>query len=233
MLRFLIFFVAVFFLTGLLAQVPLVGGLFRIPFLGFWFTAILLSAVLAKAGTEAVDAGRRRALERSLGSVDTPHHKGKLAGLHLSQGRARRALPLFREALEMDPESLEWRYGFARAAAAVGGDERVRGLEVLEGLLAEDEEHGYGAAMLLAARLDHSLARHDAASERIARFERNHGPAPESALLRARVERARGNAAAEAAALDEAAALASSHPGTRGSRGWTFRWRLRIARWFG
>ena len=62
MLRFLLFFAAVFFLTGLLAQVPVVGGLFRIPFLGFWFTAILLSAVLAKAGTEAVDAGRRRAL---------------------------------------------------------------------------------------------------------------------------------------------------------------------------
>lgn len=233
MARFLIFFVAVFFLTGLLAQVPLVGGLFRIPFLGFWFTAILLSAFLAKAGTEAMDAGKRRALERSLGSVDTPHHKGKLAGLHLSQGSPRKALPLFREAMELDPASTEWRYGYARAAAAIGGDERERGLEVLDGLLAEDEEHGYGAAMLLAARLLQGLERNDEASDRIARFERNHGPAPESALLRGRVERARGETEAARAAFDEAARLAASHPGTRGSRGWTFGWRLRFARWFG
>lgn len=233
MVRFLIFFVAVFFLTGVLAQVPVLGGLFRLPFLGFWFTAILLSAVLAKVGTEAVDVGQRKALERSLGSVDTPHHKGKLAGLYLSQGRPKKALPLFREAMVADPTSLEWRYGFARAAEAGSEEDRRRAAEILDGVLAEDEEHAYGSAMLLSARLQRSLTAPAAALERIQRFERNHGPSPESALLRGQMAAATGDKAAAAAAFGEAGQLAKTHPATRGGGGFGFGLRLLKARLFG
>lgn len=229
-MRFLLFFVAVFLLTGVLAQVPGVGVLFRIPFLGFWFTAILLSALLARAGTVAVDAGRRRALERTLGAVETAHHKGKLAALHLAQGHRRRALPLFAEAMAMAPESLEWRYGFARAAEGGGAEERARGLEVLEAVLAEDEEHAFGDAMLLAARMHRAAGDGEQALDRVHRFERNHGPSPESALLRGRLLKGLGDGDAAGRAFDEALALARSH---RGARAPWLGLRARWARWFG
>ena len=230
MVRLLVFFLAVFALTGFLAQLPVVGALFRIPFLGFWFTALLLSAVLAKLGTEAVDAGARRRLERSLGAVDTPHHKGKLGALLLSQGKARRAVPLLAAAAEGDPGSLEWRYRLGEGRLRAG--EPAAALVALDTVLAADEEHAYGGAMLLSADAARRAGELPGALERVARFERNHGPSPASALLRGRVLRASGDEAGAAAAFREVVPLAVAGRG-RASRSWTWRLRTVLARCFG
>ena len=193
MARLLIFFVCVFILTGFLAQLPVVGALFRIPFLGFWFTALLVSAVAAKLGAEAIDAGARRRLERSLGAVDTPHHKGKLGVLLLAQGKVRRAIPLLEAASEGDPGSLELRYRLGEARLRAGRDAEAA-QRALDSVLREDEEYAYGGAMLRSAEASRDAGDVSGALERVTRFEQNHGATPESALLRARLLRAAGDA---------------------------------------
>lgn len=232
MLRLLGFFVAVFFLTGVLAQVPVVGAAFRIPFLGFWFTAILLSAVFAKLGTDAVDARARRSLERSLGSVDTPHHKGKLGSLYLSQGRPKKAVPLFEAAAAGDPESLEWRYRLGESRLAAGEDpERV--LADLDAVLEIDEEYAFGSAMLTAAEAARRAGEPEAALRRVERFERNHGPSPRSALMRGRLLKALDRRDEADQAFGEVGPLARSAPRHVASRSWTWSLRAALARVFG
>lgn len=223
-LRFVGFFIAVLLLTPVLAGLPVVGAVFRIPFLGFWFTAILLSALFAKIGTEAVDAGRRKSLERSFGSVDTPHHKGKLGALYLTQGRARKAIPLLEEAAAGDPETVEWRYRLAQAMARVRGLEE-EGICAIDSVLEEDEEHAFGASMLLSAELYLNAGRPEDALARAERFEHNHGASPESALLRGRALKSLGRSDEAAAAFDQVGDLAASLPSYSGSRSWT--WRMR------
>ena len=232
MARLLIFFVSVFILTGFLAQLPLVGVLFRIPFLGFWFTALLVSAVAAKLGTEAVDAGARRRLERSLGAVDTPHHKGKLGALLLSQGKARRAIPLLAAASAGDPTSLELRYRLGEARLRAGGDPEGA-LEALDSVLREDEEYAYGGAMLRSVVASRAAGQWEGALERVKRLERNHGVTPESAMLRARTLRSAGEAEAAGRAFDEVAPLAAASGRGAASRTWTWRLRTMLARTFG
>ena len=232
MARLLIFFVCVFVLTGFLAQLPLVGALFRIPFLGFWFTALLVSAVAAKLGAEAVDAGARRRLQRSLGAVDTPHHKGKLGALLLSQGKAGRALPLLEAAVEGDPSSLELRYRLGEARLRAGADPAAA-RDALDSVLREDEEYAYGGAMLRSAEAARGAGDVAGALERVARFERNHGASPESAFLRARLLREGGDPAGARVALGEVVPLAVSSGRGGASRTWTWRLRTMLARCFG
>ena len=232
MLRLLGFFIAVFLLTGLLAQIPVLGALFRIPFLGFWFTAILLSIVLAKVGTDAVDARARRSLERSLGSVDTPHHKGKLGALLLSQGRPRKAIPLFEEAARGDPESLEFRYRLGQARLAARQDPKAA-LEDLDAVLAVDEEHAFGDAMLLSADAARRAGDAEGEQERAERFERNHGPSPASALLRGRLLKSLERGEDAGRAFDEVVTLARTAPAHIASRRWTWPVRALFARVFG
>lgn len=217
--RFLLFFAAVIFLTRVLAGIPFVGRLFQIPFLGFWFTAILLSLVIARAGTEALDRRARKSLEKSLGAVDTPHHKGKLGALLLAQGRAKKAVPLFEAAAEGDPESLEWRYRLGLARLRAGGDPRAA-LDALDSVLAEDDEYAFGEAMLASARAAQAAGFPDNAAERVARFERDQGPSPESVLLRAEVLKGQGRRKEAMSTLDELGAL---NKGPRG-RGGVSRW---------
>ncbi|MEM6672555.1 MAG: tetratricopeptide repeat protein [Planctomycetota bacterium] len=232
MVRLLVFFVAVFLLTGILAQVPVVGAAFRIPFLGFWFTAILLSLVLAKVGTEAVDARARRSLERSLGSVDTPHHKGKLASLYLSQGRAKKAVPLFEEAVSGDPTSLEWRFRLGEARLAAGGDPS-EALDDLDAVVGADEEYAFGKAMLASADAARRLGRFEDALTRVERFERNHGPSPASALERGRALKGLGRTEDARRAFGEVGPLAKAAPARVASRSWTWSLRAFFARVFG
>ena len=232
MARLLIFFVSVFVLTGFLAQLPLIGALFRIPFLGFWFTALIVSAVAAKLGTEAVDAGARRRLERSLGAVDTPHHKGKLGALLLSQGKARRAIPLLEAASAGDPSSLELRYRLGEARLSAGADP-LEALDALDSVLRADEEYAYGGAMLRSVEAARAGKRWAGALERVARFERNHGPTPESTLLRARTLLATGEVEAAGRAFDEVAPLAAASGRRGASRTWTWKLKAMLARRFG
>lgn len=223
-IRFIGFFVAVLLATSVLAQVPYIGAVFQIPFLGFWFTAILLSVVFAKLGSHALDAGRRRALERSLGSIDTPHHKGKLGVLLLNQGRVRKAVPLLEAASAGDPESLEWRYRLAQGQARQRGQEE-HALGSLEHVLAADEEHGFGDSMLLSAELHARAGRDEEALSRVERFERNHGPSPQSSLMRGRILKAVGRSEEAGAAFTEVTRLARSMPRYSGSTSlsWTLR----------
>ena len=231
-LRFVGFFLAVLLLTPVLAGLPVVGAVFRIPFLGFWFTAILLAALFAKIGTEAVDAGRRKSLERSFGSVDTPHHKGKLGALYLTQGRARKAIPFLEEAVAGDPETVEWRYRLAQAKSHVHGLEE-EGIEAIESVLSEDEEHAFGASMLLSAELYFKAGKSDMALARAESFERNHGASPESALLRGRALKHLGRTNEAAAAFEQVGELAGSLPAYSGSRSWTWKLRAMWARLLG
>lgn len=232
MLRLLAFFIVVLVLTNVLAHVPIIGLAFRIPFLGFWFTAILLSAVFAKLGSDAVDAGARRSLERSLGAVDTPHHKGKLGALLLSQGRAKKAVPLFEQAVEGAPDSLEWRFRLGEARLAAGGDPE-RALADLDRVIAVDEEHAFGSVMLLSAQAAQRAGRPDFALARIERFEHNHGPSPESALLRGRVLKALDRGDEAHRAFDDVPDLARASARQGASRSWTWRLRAFLARVFG
>ncbi|MEM9381697.1 MAG: tetratricopeptide repeat protein [Planctomycetota bacterium] len=232
MLRLLGFFVVVFVLTGVLARMPVVGAVFRIPFLGFWFTAILLSVVLAKVGADAVDHRARRALERSLGSVDTPHHKGKLGALLLSQGRARKAIPLFEDAARGDPGSLEFRYRLGQARLQARQDPRAA-LADLDAVLGVDEEHGFGDAMLLSADAARRAGDPEDALRRVERFERNHGPSPQSALMRGRLLKGLGRAEDAGRAFDEVGILARAAPAHSASRSWTWPVRALLARVFG
>ncbi|QDV07937.1 hypothetical protein Poly30_34730 [Planctomycetes bacterium Poly30] len=229
MLRLLAFFVAVIFFTRFLATLPIIGAIFRIPFLGFWFTAILLSAIFAKLGSDAVDYRARRNLEKSLGAVDTPHHKGKLGALLLAQGRARRAIPLFEEAAVGDPTSLEWRHklGMARLQAK---DDPAAALAAFDSVLEEDVDYGFGSAMLLSAEAAKEAGFPDHALDRVQRFEREHGPTPLSALLRAELLKAAGDRAGANAALDEIPRLAKHAPKNAQSQSWSLRIRALMLR---
>ena len=110
MLRLIGFFILVFMLMGILQHVPIVGAVFRIPFLGFWVTAILLSVVLSRLAVRTVDRRRFTSLQRQLGAVETPHNQGKLGMLLLNQGQYRRAIPQLQRACEGEPDSAEWHY---------------------------------------------------------------------------------------------------------------------------
>lgn len=227
--RMLLFFVVVIFCTRLLAGLPVVGAIFRIPFLGYWFTAILLSAVVAKLGADAVDFSARRRLARSLGSVDTPHHKGKLGSLLLSQGRARKAIPLLEQAVEGDPSSLEWRYrlGLARLR---GKADPSAALAAFDSVLAEDDHFAFGAVMLLSAEAAFEAGYPDNALLRVERFEREEGPSPTSALLRAKVLKKAGRRSEAHAALDELPGLFKTAPKREASQSWAIRMRALVLR---
>ncbi len=229
MLRFILFFAAVLVLTRILAGLPIVGALFGIPFMGFWFTAILLSVAMAKLGSDAMDHRARRNLERSLGAVDTPHHKGKLGALLLSQGRAKKAIPLFEAAVEGDPTSLEWRYRLGMARLQGEADPKAA-LAAFDSVLGEDDEFGFGAAMLLSAQAAKAAGYPDNALERVRRYELGQGPTPESALLRAELHKSKGDRGASNAALDEIPGLVRLAPKRQASRSWAIRWRALIVR---
>ena len=229
--RMLLFFVVVIFCTRLLAGVPVIGAIFRIPFLGFWFTAILLSALAAKFGSDAVDFTARRRLRQSLGSVDTPHHKGKLGSLLLAQGRATKAIPLLEAASAGDPTSLEWRYRLGLARLRGRGDPSAA-LSAFDSVLAEDDEFGFGSAMLHSGEAAFAAGYPDNALVRIDRFEREQGPTPASALLRGRVLKKAGRRSEALAALDEIPGLCKSAPKREASRSWAIRMRALVLRLF-
>jgi hypothetical protein len=149
----------------------------------------------------------------------------------LAQGRARKAVPLFEEAAAGDPTSLEWRYrlGMARLKA---GDDPAAALQALDSVLAEDVEFGFGSAMLLSARAAKEAGHPDHAVDRVERFERNHGPTPESALLRAELLKAGGDRAGANAALDEIPRLAKLAPKRGQSQSWSVRLRALKLRLF-
>lgn len=223
MLRLVAFFFGVLVLLRILREIPLVGALFRIPLLGFWLAAILLSVLLSKLATDALDRRKRGALVRQLGAVDTPHNKGKLGTLFLSQGRAKRAIPLLEAAAAGEPESAEWAYRLGSAYLAARRPRQA--IEALERALAMDEEHAYGAALMRLAEARAADGDLQGSLVTLERFERNHGPSPESAYRRGVALRASGRRDEARAAFGEVRELA--HGAARYQRRSGSAWALR------
>jgi tetratricopeptide (TPR) repeat protein len=215
--RLILFFLATFIALGILrnvlGDVPIIGPLLHIPLISFWFVAILISVLASKAAAWSLDRRRERALLRSLGVASTSHAKGKLAAMLLSQGRTRRALPLFEEAVEGEPDRVEWQLGLGRARRALGNAAGAK--EAFEAALAIDKAAGYGAAALGAAACAQELGNGERALECVAVCEREHGPSPESAYRRGRALAVLGRREEAQAAFAEVRRLVSSASGRR------------------
>lgn len=206
-MRLLGYFALVFAAMFLLRHVPVVGELFRVPFLGFVLAAAVVSAGVSWYTVRAVDGRRAKVMERQLGAVDTPHNQGKLGSLILAQGRARRAIPHLERAAAGEANHTEWHYRLGCAYLSAGRAREARA--ALERAVAQDEEHAYGAVTLRLSQARLAAQDADGALEALARFERNHGPSPESAYRRGLALRAAGKRAESQAAFAEVAKLAA------------------------
>ncbi len=228
MLRMIGFFAGTLLLLHLLRGVPVVGAVFQIPLIGFFLAAAVLSVGLSKGSAYLLQRRRFHATVRNLEAVESPHNQGKLGTLLLSQGRAREALGYLERATAGDPDSLEWR--FALGAARLGARDPEGAVAVLDAVAAEDEEYRYGAVQLRLAEA--RLGAGDAAGslEALERFERNHGPSPESAYRRGLAHRAAGDPEAARAALDEVGRLASRAASFQRAEARRWSWRAAWAR---
>ena len=207
MLRLVGFFLVTLVALQVLRQIPLVGALFQIPFLGFWGAAILVSLAFSAGARAVVDGRRRRNLERSLGAVDTPHNLGKLGTMLLQQGRARRALTDLEAATAGEPEVTEWVYRLGQAHLRLG---QAREAVVALGRAAQmDEEYAYGGVLLSLAEARRRAGDVAGALAALERFERNHGANPESAFRCGRALAALGRAEEARAAYTSVAGLAA------------------------
>lgn len=184
MVRLLGFFLAVFAVLAILQQVPVVRSIFAIPFLGFWLSAMIVSALAAKGTAWALDRRKSAALVRQLGSVETPHNRGKLGSMFAAQGRWRRALPHLEAAVAGEPDVAEWSYRLGQAR--LGAGDAAAAIDALDAAVRIDEEHAYGQALLRLAEAQAQAGRAEDALASLERFERNHGPSPESAYRRGR-----------------------------------------------
>jgi Flp pilus assembly protein TadD len=207
-MRVLGYFALVFAALYLLRHVPVVGELFQIPFLGFIIASALVSFAISFTAVRAVDRRRARVMERNLrGSVETPHNQGKLGALLLAQGRARTSIPHLERAAAGEPTVAEWSYrlGSAYLRARRPAD-AVRALTRAADL---DEEHAYGQVMLRLARAQLAAGDAQASLATLERFERNHGPNPESAYHRGLALKSLGRRAEAQSALGEVSKLAA------------------------
>ncbi|MBL8858180.1 MAG: tetratricopeptide repeat protein [Planctomycetes bacterium] len=207
MLRLVGYFALVFGALYVLRSIPVVGDLFRIPFLGFIVAAALVSAALSWFGVRAVDRRRTKAMLSRIGAVETPHNQGKLGSFLLAQGRARAALPHLERAVQGEGESAEWNY---RLGMAYLQAKRAReAIGVLETAARIDEGHAYGSVLLRLSEAHLAAGSAESALETLARFERNHGPSPESALRRGLALKQLGDRPAARRAFAEVSQLAS------------------------
>lgn len=231
MLRLLGFFCVVFVALAVLRQLPFVGGVFQIPFVGFYLAAIVVSLASARMGTVLMDRRRFAKSVQSLGEVDTPHNRGKLGALLVRSGKHREALPHLEAAWEAESEVAEWAYRVGRSRLKMG--DAGGAAEALARAVEVDEEHGYGEAL---RRLAEALTRAGAADEALLRLDRHdviYGETPESAYLRGRAQLARGDKDAAAAAFERAPRLVAgvAKYQREGARMWA--WKAQWARWLG
>ena len=230
MLRLLGFFAVVFVALAVLRQLPFVGGVFQIPFVGFYLAAIVVSLVSARLGTRLVDRRKFQKSLRSLGEVDTPHNRGKLGALLADLGKHREALPHLEVAWEHEEDVAEWAYRVGRTRLALG--DASGAAEALTRAIEFDEEHGYGEAL---RRLAEALIRGGAPDEAHARIDRHdmiYGETPESAYLRGKAHLESGDREAAKAAFSKAPRLVAgvAKYQREGARTWAMR--ARLAGWF-
>mgnify|MGYP001609328133 CR=1 FL=1 len=182
MLRIIGFFIGVVLLLRVLQAVPFIGALFH-GMLGFWLGAIVL-ALLASAVTEWFV--QRRKLEhstRALGHVESPHNQGKLGSLLAAHGKYARALPCLEFASAGEPEVAEWHYRRGTTLSALRRNDDA--LVALERAATIDEEHAYGGVQLALAEVYARRGNSERVLSALERFDRNHGPNPESCYRRA------------------------------------------------
>jgi predicted Zn-dependent protease len=218
-LRFLGFLVLVWVVHRFLF-VPVFG---YVPLVGFWATAIVVGLVLKSAGGRLADGARSRAAERELLATDSPYQRGKLGSLLASRGSWRAATPHLEQALEGDPDTIEWPYRLGQAYLRTGRAEEA--LPLLERVVERDEEHGYGAAMLVLAETRAACGDDAGSLELLERLERNHGVSPESAYRRGAALKRLGRKDEARSALAEVGTAASEAAGAqrRGAAAWQFR----------
>lgn len=214
MLRLAGYVLGVFALMWVLRYLPVVGGLFQIPLLGFFLAAVILSAGIGWWTKTMVDRRRTRSYEREFAAVDTPHNQGKLGVLLLAAGNAKRALPHLERAAAGEPERAEWHYRLGAARLALGDANAA--VIALERAIAADPEHAFGAPRVRLAEA--RLAARDAAGSLAAaeEFERWYGATAESAYRRGLALRALGRGDEARRAFASVAPLARSH--SRGVR---------------
>lgn len=225
MLRLLGFFVVVLLVLQVLRHVPLLGAVFQIPFVGFWLAAVLVSAGGSKLAADWVDRRKQRALERQLGTVDTPHNLGKLGALLVAQRRYRRALDYLDRAIDGEPETAEWPY--RKGIALIGLSRHAEAVEALEACTAINEDHAYGGAQLRLAQAQLAVGEAGAALAILERFELSHGKSPESAYRRGLSLKGLDRAQEARAALAEVSELARQVTGYQKRGAW--KWVLRAS----
>lgn len=197
----------IFILAG---WIPGLRGLTRVPFLGFLLSSMLAAYLLNRWQGWSLDRRRTAAQVRDLGQVETPGNQGKLGTLLLSKGKASEALDPLRKAVEGEPARLEWRYRLGCCELEL--DRPTQAMEWLEDVVARDEEHGFGAALMRLAEALGAAGLHAKALERLERFERNHGANPESAYRRGQALSELGDRESARQALAECAELYEALP---------------------
>lgn len=197
----------IFILAG---WIPGLRGLTRVPFLGFLLSSMLAAYLLNRWQRWSLDRRRTAAQVRDLAQVDTPGNQGKLGTLLLSKGKASEALDPLRKAVEGEPARLEWRYRLGCCELEL--DRPTQAMEWLEDVVARDEEHGFGAALMRLAEALGAAGLHAKALERLERFERNHGANPESAYRRGQALLELGDRESARQALAECAGLYEALP---------------------
>jgi hypothetical protein len=182
------FFLLTFAVLWVLRQIPGLGAVFGIPFLGFFLAAILVSSFFAWFGSRAVDRRRFRRAASQLGAVETPHNQGKLGSLLLAQGRARAAAECLARAVAGEPDSLEWRYRHGLALLRSG--KPAQAAREFEFAAARDEEYAYGELLLRLAQAQQAAGEPARALEALERHRRCQGETPEALYRRALALRA-------------------------------------------
>jgi tetratricopeptide (TPR) repeat protein len=212
-----------------LQNVPLVGALFKIPFLGFWGAAILVSVGLSWLANRAVQVRTIRSRTNELGATNTPHNQGKLGSLLQQNGSNRKAIAPLRNAVEGDPGVADWPYRLGCALLATG-DARAA-VDALRQAAAIDEEHKFGQVLLRLAEAEARSGLHEESLDTLARFERNHGPGPEWAYRRGVALSKAGRKQEARESFDDVGKLASRVAGfqKKGARGWVVK--AFLARW--
>ena len=211
MLRLVGFFVLVIVTHRVLSHLPVVNDVLAfLGFFSFWAVAILVSVVASWGGERLVRHRRLQRRIRDLGTVDTPHNRGKLGGLLLAAGRVRSAVPHLEAAFAGQPDVLDWALGLGKASAALGKPDQAG--PYFARVVQIDAEFGYGEAFLGLAEAALALGRPEDALGALADHDRRHGPNPRSAYVRGASLRALGKKEDARAAFGEVFALRSELP---------------------
>lgn len=208
MLRWLLYLGSIFVVMLVLRELPLIGGWFRIPLVGFFTSAALVGFLGRTWAEKALERRHTQNLIRRHGGVETPHNRGKIGSALEASGRFRAALPHFEAASEGEPDSAEWSWRRGRCLLELRRVEEATA--ALERALELDPEIGYGAARLQLAWAHLASGDGERALEAVELAERFHGPSPESAFKKARILKSLGRKEDAARSLAEVSSLAKS-----------------------